>query len=297
MPAAVRGKVVLITGGTDGLGKAAAILLAERGYRVIAAGRSAAKRAELEVFAKSNSLPLSTVELDVCSNRSVPAAVESVLSAHGQIDVLINNAGVGYMAVVEELKMEDLKQQFETNLFGVLRVTQAVLRGMRERQSGRILMLSSVAGLVTPPTYGAYSSSKHALEGLSNALRLELYPFNIPVVLIEPGYIATNFQQTAKDLAQPYVEAAKTSPYQKIYAGAWAGANQGRGSSKTTPEDCARVILRAIESPNPRARYGVTPLATLVKWAKRLASDRVLDVFLRKKYGVIRDPASWTKAV
>jgi NAD(P)-dependent dehydrogenase (short-subunit alcohol dehydrogenase family) len=151
-------------------------------------------------------------------------------------------------------------------------------------------MLSSVAGLVTPPTYGAYSSSKHALEGLSNALRLELYPFNIAVVLIEPGYIATNFQQTAKDLAEPYVEAANTSPYKKIYAGARAGANQGRGSSKTTPEDCARVILRAIESSNPRARYGVTPLATLVKWAKRLSSDRVLDRFLRRKYGVRRGP-------
>ena len=187
--------------------------------------------------------------------------------------------------------MEDLKQQFETNLFGVLRVTQAVLPGMRARRSGRIVMLSSVAGLVTPPTYGAYSSSKHALEGLSNALRLELSPFNIQVVLIEPGYIVTNFQQTAKDLAQPYVESAKTSPYEKIYSGAWAGAAKGRTKSKSTPEDCARVILQAIESPSPKARYGVTPLATLVKWAKRLASDRMLDQFLRRTYGVTCDAA------
>jgi NAD(P)-dependent dehydrogenase (short-subunit alcohol dehydrogenase family) len=219
----------------------------------------------------------------------VNAAVREVLKAYGKIDVLVNNAGVGYMAVVEELKLEDLKQQFETNLFGVLRVTQAVLPGMRERKSGRILMLSSVAGLVTPPTYGAYSASKHALEGLSNALRLELYPFNIPVVLIEPGYIVTNFQHTAKELAQPYVDAAKQSPYEKIYAGAWAGANQGRGQSKTTPEDCARVMLEAIEARDPRPRYGVTSLATLVKWAKRFTSDRLLDSFLRKKYGVKRE--------
>jgi len=282
-------KVVLITGGTDGLGKASAILLAERGYRVIAAGRSATKRAELEGGAKSKNLPLTTIELDVCSETSVNAAVREVLKAYGKIDVLVNNAGVGYMAVVEELKLEDLKQQFETNLFGVLRVTQAVLPGMRERKSGRILMLSSVAGLVTPPTYGAYSASKHALEGLSNALRLELYPFNIPVVLIEPGYIVTNFQHTAKELAQPYVDAAKQSPYEKIYAGAWAGANQGRGQSKTTPEDCARVMLEAIEARDPRPRYGVTSLATLVKWAKRFTSDRLLDSFLRKKYGVKRE--------
>jgi len=281
--------VVLITGGTDGLGKAAAILLSERGYRVIAAGRSATKRSELEGSAKSKNLPLATIELDVCSETSVNAAVREVLKTYGKIDVLVNNAGVGYMAVVEELKLEDLRQQFETNLFGVLRVTQAVLPGMRERKSGRILMLSSVAGLVTPPTYGAYSASKHALEGLSNALRLELYPFNIPVVLIEPGYIVTNFQHTAKELAQPYVDAAKQSPYEKIYAGAWAGANQGRGQSKTTPEDCARVMLEAIEARDPRPRYGVTSLATLVKWAKRFTSDRLLDSFLRKKYGVIRE--------
>ena len=122
-------------------------------------------------------------------------------------------------------------------------------------------------------------------------MRLELFPFNIQVVLIEPGYIVTNFQQTAKDLAQPYVESAKTSPYEKIYSGAWAGAAQGRAKSKSTPEDCARVILQAIESPSPKARYGVTALATLVKWAKRLASDRMLDQFLRRTYGVTSDAA------
>jgi NAD(P)-dependent dehydrogenase (short-subunit alcohol dehydrogenase family) len=286
MPAAATEKVVLITGGSDGLGKAAAILLAERGYRVVAAGRSPKKLAEMEALASEKNLPLGTAELDVCSDESVKEAVQGVIGRYRAIDVLINNAGVGYMAAVEEIAMADFKQQFETNLFGVLRVTQAVLPHMRERRRGRILMISSVAGLVSPPTYGAYSSSKHALEGLSDALRLELHPFGIRVVLIEPGYIVTNFQQTAKDLAQPYVERAATSPYQKIYEGAWSGANKGRSGSKTTPEDCARVMLEAVETPNPRVRYGVTPLATLVKWGKRLASDRVLDQFLRRYYGV-----------
>src|SRR5579885_2606429 len=278
--------VVLITGGTDGLGKAAAILLAERGYRVYAAGRSAEKRAALDQLAQSKNLPMQSMELDVTSDDSVRSAVEKILAGTGRIDVLINNAGLGYMAVVEEMKMEDMRRQFETNVFGVLRVTQAVLPHMRACRSGRILMISSVAGLVSPPTYGAYSSSKHALEGLSNALRLELYPFHIEVVLIEPGYIVTNFQQTAKDLAAPYVAAAANGPYAKIYSGAWAGANQGRGSSRTTPEDCARVILRAIEARNPKARYEVTPLATLVKWGKRLLSDRMMDAFLRRKYSI-----------
>jgi len=283
------GKVVLITGATDGLGKAAAILLAERGYRVYAAGRSQEKRTQLDQLAKSKNLPLQSVELDVTSDQSVRSAVRHVLSEAGAIDVLINNAGLGYMAVIEELKMEDFRSQFETNVFGVLRVTQAVLPHMRERRSGRILMISSVAGLVSPPTYGAYSSSKHALEGLSNALRLELYPFNIEVVLIEPGYIVTNFQQTAIALAKPYVDAAQASPYAKIYSGAWTGANKGRGASKTTPEDCARVMLHAIETPSPKPRYGVTPLARTVKFGKRFLSDKMLDSILRKKYGVTRD--------
>jgi len=282
----VPGKVVLITGATDGLGKAAAILLAERGYRVYAAGRSAEKRAQLDQLAQTKNLPLKSLELDVTSDDSVRMAIEKILAETAAIDVLINNAGLGYMAVVEELKMEDMRHQFETNVFGVLRVTQAVLPHMRERRSGRILMISSVAGLVSPPTYGAYSSSKHALEGLSNSLRLELYPFGIEVVLIEPGYIVTTFQQTASALAKPYVDASQSSPYAKVYSGAWGGSNKGRGDSKTTPEDCARVMLHAIEARSPKPRYGVTPLARLVKFGKRFLSDKQMDAILRSKYGI-----------
>jgi NAD(P)-dependent dehydrogenase (short-subunit alcohol dehydrogenase family) len=286
---AATGQAVLITGGTEGLGKAAALLLAERGYRVFAAGRSADRRAQLDVVAREKKLRIETLEMDVCDDASVRRAVNGVLAKAGAIDVLINNAGVGYMAVVEDLRLEDVRQQFETNLFGVLRVTQAVLPHMRERRHGRILMMSSVAGIVSPPTYGAYSSSKHALEGLSDALRLEMYPFGIAVILIEPGYIVTNFQQTARELAAPYVQGAKAGPYAKIYSGAWAGANQGRGSSKSTPEDCARVILHAIETPNPKARYEVTSLAKFAAWGKRLFSDRMVDAFLRRKYGITRE--------
>jgi NAD(P)-dependent dehydrogenase (short-subunit alcohol dehydrogenase family) len=282
-------KIVLITGGTDGLGKAAAVLLAERGYRVFAAGRSPQKRDALDQFAQERKLPLESVELDVCDDTSVQQGVRGVLEKTGAIDVLINNAGVGYMAVVEELRLEDLRQQFETNLFGVLRVTQAVLPGMRERRGGRILMISSVAGIVSPPTYGAYSSSKHALEGLSNALRLEVYPFGIAVILIEPGYIVTNFQQTARDLAQSYAQNAQSGPYAGIYASAFAGANKSRSKSKTTPEDCARVMLQAIEAPHPEARYEVTGLAKFAAWGKRLMSDRAVDAFLRRKFGIKRE--------
>lgn len=282
-------EAVLITGGTEGLGRAAAVLLAQRGYRVFATGRSERKRQELDAFAAGRKLTIETIEMDVCSDDSVKSAVGSVMVKAGAIDVLINNAGVGYMATVEDLRLEDLRRQFETNIFGALRVTQAVLPQMRKKKKGRILMMSSVAGLVAPPTYGAYSSSKFALEGLSSALRLELYPFGIEVILIEPGYIVTSFQQTARDLAKDYVEAAPHSAYAKVYEGAWEGANKGREKSKTTPEDCARVMLKAIEARHPKARYPVTSLAKWVSFGRRILPDAFMDGFLRRKFGIRRE--------
>src|SRR5713101_3743219 len=253
-----RPKSVLITGATDGLGKALALLLAERGYRVFAAGRSAEKRAQLDGLAREKKLALESTALDVCSD-----------------------------AAVEDLSMEDWRAQFDTNFFGVLRVTRALLPHMRERRSGRILMMSSLSGLVTPPTQGAYSSSKHALEGLSNALRMELYPFGIDVVLIEPGYIITGIQKAATELSQPYLE--KGGPYAPLYARFFSGVNDTRAKSKATPEDCARVILKAIEAPRPKPRYGVTSLAPFVKWSKRLLTDGAIDAMLRRRYGIVRE--------
>ncbi len=281
-------KSILITGATDGLGRAATILFAERGYRVFAAGRSAEKRAQLDALSRKQQLPLETLELDVCDDTSVSRAVKTVLDKAGAIDVLVNNAGLSYIAAVEDMSMEDWRQQFETNFFGVLRVTRAVLPHMRERRQGRILMMSSVSGFVTPPTQGGYSSSKHALEGLSNALRLELYSFGIDVVLIEPGYIVTNIQNTSADLMKPYAEKIKSGPYARIYEALLSNAKHSRASSEATPEDCARVMLRAIEAPHPKPRYTVTRLAAQVKWFKRLLPDRALDAIFRRRYKISR---------
>ena len=282
-------QTVLITGGTDGLGRAAALLLGGKGYRVFAAGRSAEKRTEIDEIAASKKLPVRSLEMDVCDDSSVTRAVAAVLQETGTIDVLINNAGIGMMAVVEELKADDLRRVYETNVFGVLRVTQAVLPRMRERQKGRILMLSSVAGIVTPPLYAAYSSSKHALEAISNALRLEMFPFHIDVVLIEPGYIVTNFRNVVQEMARSYVEGSSASPYAKIYASAIAGASNSRQASNTTPEDCAEVILHAIEASHPKARYPVTPLAKWVAFGRRMLPDTLLDSFLRRRFGIARE--------
>jgi NAD(P)-dependent dehydrogenase (short-subunit alcohol dehydrogenase family) len=285
-----RPKSVLITGATDGLGKALALLLAERGYRVFAAGRSAEKLAQLDALAREKKFALESITLDVCSDASVQSAIQAVLAKASAIDVLVNNAGVNYTAAVEDLSMEDWRAQFETNVFGVLRVTRAVLPHMRARRSGRILMMSSLSGLVTPPTQGAYSSSKHALEGLSNALRMELYPFGIDVVLIEPGYIITGIQKTAAEFSKPYFE--KGGPYAPLYAKFFTSVNDMRTHSKYTPEDCARVMLRAIETPRPKARYGVTSLAPFVKWSKRLLTDSAIDAMLRRRYRIDRENRS-----
>lgn len=282
-------QTVLITGATDGLGKAAALLLAERGYRVFAAGRSAAKRAQLDALAREKQLPLETLEMDVCDDASVKAGVSTVQGKAGAIDVLINNAGFVYAGAVEDLRLDDWRKQFETNVFGVIRVTQAVLPRMRERRKGRILMMSSVSGFVTPPTQGAYSASKHAIEAVANALRYELYPYGIETILIEPGYIVTNIQQTALELAQAYQEEFKSGPYAKIYETYWSSATSTRAQSKTTPEDCALIMLEAIEARRPKARYGVTPLATVAKWAKRLLSDRTADRVMRRRFGITRE--------
>jgi NAD(P)-dependent dehydrogenase (short-subunit alcohol dehydrogenase family) len=279
-------QTVLITGATEGLGKAAALLLAERGYRVFAAGRSAEKRAQLDARARQQKLPLESLEMDVCDDSSVKSAVAAVYQKSGAIDVLINNAGLVYVGAVEDLRLEDWRRQFETNFFGVIRVTQAVLPQMRERRKGRILMMSSVSGFVTPPTQGAYSASKHAIEALSNALRYELYPFGIHTILVQPGYIVTNIQKTAMQLTQKYEEKFKTGPYAKIYASYLGSATSTRAQSKTTPEDCARIMLKAIEAPQPKARYGVTPLAIFAKIAKWLLTDRAADRLIRRRYGI-----------
>jgi NAD(P)-dependent dehydrogenase (short-subunit alcohol dehydrogenase family) len=237
--------------------------------------------------AREKKLPLESIALEVCDDNSVEEAVRGVLGKAGGLDVLVNNAGVNYTASVEDLTMEDWRAQFETNFFGVLRVTRAILPHMRERRSGRILMMSSLSGLVTPPTQGAYSSSKHALEGLSNALRMELYPFGIDVVLIEPGYIITGIQKAATELSRPYLE--KGGPYAPLYARFFSSVNDIRAKSKTTPEDCARVMLEAIESARPKPRYGVTSLAPFVKWSKRLLTDGAIDAMLRRRYGIVRE--------
>lgn len=279
-------RIALITGGTDGLGRATAVLLAERGYRVFAGGRNAERIATLQQFANERKLPLTATELDVCDDASVDRVVAEIEKSAGTVDVLVNNAGIAIAAVMEEITLADLRRQFETNYFGLVRVSQRVLPGMRRKLGGRIINMSSIAGKLASPLMGPYSSSKHAVEAVSDAMRLEVYPFGIQVVLIEPGYIPTSMNRNAGELSSAYATGAEQSPYKSVYQGFLNSWSKTTKASRYTPEDCARVILRAIEDDPPRARYVVTREAKIGILVRRLLTDRAMDRQMRKTMGI-----------
>lgn len=155
------------------------------------------------------------MKLDVCDDASVERAVAEIEKTAGPVDVLVNNAGIAIAAVMEEITLTDLRRQFETNYFGLVRMSQRVLSGMRRKLSGRIINMSSIAGKLVSPLFGPYSSSKHAVEAVSDAMRLEVYPFGIQVVLIEPGYIPTSMSRNAGELSSAYAKGAEQSPTER----------------------------------------------------------------------------------
>jgi NAD(P)-dependent dehydrogenase (short-subunit alcohol dehydrogenase family) len=280
------GRIALVTGGTDGLGRAAAVMLAEHGYRVFAGGRNAERRAALQQLAGERKLPLAAIELDVCDDGSVDRAVTEIEKTAATVDVLVNNAGIAIAAVMEEITLEDLRRQFETNYFGLVRMSQRVLPAMRRKLRGRIINMSSIAGKLVSPLFGPYSSSKHAVEAASDAMRLEVYPFGIQVVLIEPGYIPTSMNRNAGELSSAYAKGAQQSPYKAVYEGFLSAWSKTTKSSQYSAEDCAQVVVRAVEDDPPRARYPVTREAKLGILARRWLSDRAMDRQMRKTMGI-----------
>lgn len=294
MDSSANGKpeIVLITGGTDGLGRATAILLASEGYRVFAAGRNAEKRAALEQFAEEKGLPLETLDLDVTSDESASRAVMEVERQAGPVDVLVNSAGIAIVAAMEEIAVDDLRKQFETNVFAAVRMAQCVLPAMRERRRGRIVNMSSVAGRISNPLFGPYSGSKYALEAISDAMRMEVAPFGIHVVLIEPGFIPTSMGQTSAGLSSQYTRNAAASPYARTYLGFLQMWKKVTGKARNTPEDCAHVILHAVRTPNPRARYTVTRDAQIAIAMRWLLSDRRMDKMTMRMLGMNGDAGS-----
>lgn len=267
---------ILITGCSSGIGLCAAEGLQARGYRVFATARKAADVAML--MAKG----LQALPLDLDDSASIQQALEQVLAAtHGTLDALFNNAGYGQPGAVEDLSRATLRAQFETNLFGMIELTNQVIPVMRRQGHGRIVQNSSVLGYVALPYRGAYNASKFAIEGITDTLRLELRGSGIQVSLIEPGPITSRFRANAFQAYQRSID-APASVHHACYAAMERRLQKPGPAAPFTlgPEAVLAKLIHALESPRPRARYPVTQPAVFLAYAKRLLPSAWLDRIL-----------------
>jgi NAD(P)-dependent dehydrogenase (short-subunit alcohol dehydrogenase family) len=244
-------KVAVITGSSSGIGLESALILARNGYTTYATMRSPDKDTSIKTVVQNEGLPIRVVQLDVTDDISVKNAVDHIGSEAGRIDILVNNAGYGLVGALEDLAMEEIKSQYETNLFGLIRIIQAVLPTMRKQRSGRIINISSGAGIFGYPGGSAYVSTKFAVEGLSESIAYELESFGIKVILIEPGFIRTNFAN-AMVMAKKAQDSA--SPYSEMMQKTMASTTE-LAKNASDAELVASIILEAASNPNPRLRY------------------------------------------
>ncbi|WP_310685349.1 oxidoreductase [Aliifodinibius sp. S!AR15-10] len=261
---------ILITGASSGMGKTTALQLIDQGHMVYGAARRVEKMQELEEAGGR------AIEMDITDEEQIVAAVTHILEEQDQIDVLVNNAGFGLYGAVEDISIEDAKRQFEVNLFGLARITKEVLPHMRERNSGTIINISSMGGKIYTPLGAWYHASKHALEGWSDCLRLELKQFNIDVVIVEPGVIATDFGDT---LSGPLLENSGDGPYEQM-ARAMAQATKDsyeKEGASSPPSVVADTILKVIRSDKPKTRYPVGNMARLLMFIRKYLGDRIFD--------------------
>jgi len=265
-------KVALVTGSSSGIGFETSLMLARAGFNTYASMRNLEKSKNITEIAKKEKLPLQVVQLDVNNDGSVKDAIVKILKADQRIDVLINNAGYGLFGSVEDTSIEEIKAQFETNFFGVVRVTQQVLPLMRRQNSGTIVNVSSVGGRIGLPALSAYHSTKFALEGLSESIAFELEPFGIRVVIIEPGVIRTNILNSsssakkALDTKSPYFSLS-----QKLNDNF---KSMMESELSSPPEEVAKVILQAVTSENPQLRYSVGDDAANLIHARKNMPDK-----------------------
>jgi NAD(P)-dependent dehydrogenase (short-subunit alcohol dehydrogenase family) len=275
----VSSRAVLITGCSSGIGHATAQLLAEHGWTVYATARRPDTLADLERAG------CKTLALDVTDEASMSAAVDAVVQAEGAVGVLINNAGYSQSGAVESIPLDQVRRQFETNVFGLIRMSQLVLPGMRDQRWGRIVNLSSMGGRLTFPGGGFYHATKYAVEAISDALRFEVQGFGVAVIVIEPGLIVTNFGETAAgSMAQtdgPYADFNRKlgRAIENVYRGPLARLGAG-------PEAVAEVIARALKADRPKTRYPVTASARLMMAQRRMLPDRVWDLLMRTQFPV-----------
>lgn len=262
-------KVIIITGASSGMGKVTAEKLIKEGHSVYTAAR------RVNLMDDLKSLGGHPVQLDITKDEDIQHLVNHVIEKEGKIDVLINNAGYAIYGSVEETTIEDARRQFEVNIFGLGRLTQLVLPQMRKQKSGKIINISSMGGKMYTPLGAWYHATKHALEGWSDCLRIELKEFNIDVVLIEPGIITTEFGDV---MISPMVKRSGSGPYAKI-ASAMAKASQAsyKKGGGSDPSVIANVISKAIATSKPKTRYVAGKMAKPMIWLRTYLGDRLFD--------------------
>ena len=274
-------KVALVTGSSSGIGFETSLALARDGFYTFATMRDVSKGDKLMETSKKENLMIDIIELDVDKEGSIKNTVQNIMEKKQRIDLLVNNAGWGLWGSVEDVSVDEFKNQFETNFFAIIRIIQEVLPIMRKQKSGNIVNISSVAGRIGFPISPAYISSKFALEGLSESLRFELMPFGINVIIIEPGVIKTNFFDPIK-LAK---KAENTDVYRDITAKVISGVKM-MAQMGTEPKVVADTIIQAIKEEKPLPRYVVGNDASMFLEAKKMKTDIEFENYLKKElYG------------
>ena len=269
-------KVALVTGSSRGIGYETTLALAREGYETFASMRDISKGDALKEIAEKEKLKIHVIELDIDNKESIESSVAKILAEKNKIDVLVNNAGYGLFGCVEDITIDDLKAQFETNFFGVVSLIQKVAPAMRNHGSGVIVNVSSVAGRIGFPCSPAYISSKFALEGLSECMRYELGQYGVKTIIIEPGVIKTDFMKNLRLSEKP------DSPYneltKKVISGIKMMAEMG-----TPASEVASTIIKAINEENPKPRYIVGTDASMFLEAKKTKTDQDFEDYLKKE--------------
>lgn len=262
-------KTILITGASSGIGKDAAKALVAQHHTVYVAARRVDQMDDLK---RLGCIPL---KMDITQEEDIQTVVSSVVQDHGGVDVLFNNAGFGLNGAMEDITIDDARYQFEVNLFGLARLTQLLLPAMREKKSGRIINTTSIGGKIYAPLGSWYIASKHALEGWSDCLRLELAQFGIDVVIIEPGAIKTEFGDVSTG---PMLERSGQGPYAGL-AKAFAELNKKEfeGGGGSDPKVITNVVLKAVNAKKPKTRYAAGKYSGSMLFLRRWLSDRMFD--------------------
>jgi len=277
----VNQKIAVVTGSSSGIGYATALALAKNGFKTYATMRDTNKSKNILAEGAKDNLPIKVIQLDVNDDSSVKQAIQTIIKENERIDVLVNNAGFAVLGAVEDTSVDEAKEQFETNFFSLYRVIQQVLPTMRKQRSGTIINISSIAGFVGFAGVSAYTSSKFAMEGFSESLKMELEPFGIKVVIIEPGPIKTNVGNSFK-----YTKNSQSS------SSAFAELNTSVKNMMTymvteggnSPEVVSKEVVDAVLSNNPDTRYPASPEAKMIFEARRSKNDSDFEQFVKDQF-------------